>query len=95
MKITNVRVTSVNIPLEVPIFWTGGYYPGTSKAIIEVETDAGLIGLGEAPSAHTVKPITASAYPKNQVWACQYQAGLATEMDPVLKRPLSRNRLPG
>jgi len=52
MKITNIHVTPVNIPLEVPIFWTGGYYPGTSKAIIEVETDAGLTGLGEAPSAH-------------------------------------------
>ena len=52
MKITNVTVTRVNIPLEVPIYWTGGYYPGTSKAIIEVETDAGLTGLGEAPSAH-------------------------------------------
>jgi len=52
MKILNVTVTPVNIPLEVPIFWTGGYYPGTSKAIIEVETDVGLTGLGEAPSAH-------------------------------------------
>jgi glucarate dehydratase len=52
MRITNVTVTPVNIPLEIPIFWTGGYYPGTSKAIIEVETDEGLTGLGEAPSAH-------------------------------------------
>ncbi len=52
MKIISIKVTPVNIPLEVPIFWTGGYYPGTSKAIIEVETDAGLTGLGEAPSAH-------------------------------------------
>ena len=52
MKITKVTTTPVNIPLEVPIFWTGGYYPGTSKAIIEVQTDGGLTGLGEAPSAH-------------------------------------------
>ncbi len=57
MKITKLNVTPVNIPLEIPILWTGGYYPGTSKAIIEVETDEGLTGLGEAPSAHLSRVI--------------------------------------
>ena len=57
MKITNVKVTPVNIPLETPFWWTGGHYPGTSKAIIEVETDEGLTGLGEAPAAHLVPAI--------------------------------------
>ncbi|RTZ97697.1 MAG: chloromuconate cycloisomerase [Deltaproteobacteria bacterium] len=51
MKITNIKATPVNIPLETPFWWTGGQYPGTSKTIIEVETDEGLTGLGEAPSA--------------------------------------------
>ncbi len=50
MKITQVRLTPVNIPLEMPYLWTGGLYPGTSKVIIEVETDEGITGLGEAPS---------------------------------------------
>lgn len=50
MRITDVRLTPVNIPLELPFLWTGGLYPGTSKVIIEVETDEGLVGLGEAPS---------------------------------------------
>ncbi len=50
MKISAVRLTPVNIPLDLPYFWSGGLYPGTSKVIIEVETDEGLIGLGEAPS---------------------------------------------
>jgi len=50
MKITTIRATPVNIPLEVPFFWSVGTYPGTSKTIIEVETDEGIIGLGEAPS---------------------------------------------
>jgi glucarate dehydratase len=50
MKITQVRVTPVNIPLELLLYWSGGLYPGTSKAVIEVETDEGLVGLGEAPS---------------------------------------------
>jgi len=50
MKITAVRLTPVNIPLDVPYLYTGGLYPGTSKVIIEVETDEGITGLGEAPS---------------------------------------------
>jgi len=33
------------------MWWTGGLYPGTTKTIIQVETDEGLTGLGEAPSA--------------------------------------------
>ena len=57
MKITNVRVTPVNIPLEIPFLWTAGLYPGTSKTIIEVETDDGLVGLGEAPSSHLVPAV--------------------------------------
>jgi glucarate dehydratase len=32
------------------MWWAGGLYPGTSKLVIEVETDSGLVGLGEAPS---------------------------------------------
>ncbi|MEI7742207.1 MAG: mandelate racemase/muconate lactonizing enzyme family protein [Chloroflexota bacterium] len=50
MKITAVRLTPVNIPMDVPYFWSGGLYTGTTKVVIEVETDEGLIGLGEAPS---------------------------------------------
>ena len=50
MKITNVRLTPVNIPLDIPFLWTGGLYPGTTKVVVEVETDEGLTGLGEAPS---------------------------------------------
>src|SRR5580658_8734609 len=51
MRISSLRVTPVNIPLEAPLWWAGGLYPGTSKLVIELETDAGLIGLGEAPSS--------------------------------------------
>ena len=50
MKITAIRTTPVNILLEAPMHWTAGLYPGTSKVVIEVETDAGVVGLGEAPS---------------------------------------------
>lgn len=59
MRITGLQVTPVNIPLEKPLWWTGGHYPGTSKSIIEVATDEGFVGLGEAPSIDVVKTIEA------------------------------------
>ncbi|MFO1038099.1 MAG: mandelate racemase/muconate lactonizing enzyme family protein [Geminicoccaceae bacterium] len=59
MRITGLRATPVNIPLEAPMWWTGGHYPGTSKTIVEIMTDQGLIGLGEAPSVDVVRTIEA------------------------------------
>jgi glucarate dehydratase len=59
MRITRLRATPINIPLEAPMWWTGGLYPGTSKIIVEVETDVGLIGLGEAPSTDVLRTIEA------------------------------------
>lgn len=50
MRITDIKATPVNIPLEAPLVWSVGLYPGTSKTIIQVFTDEGLVGLGEAPS---------------------------------------------
>jgi glucarate dehydratase len=52
VKITNIRVTHVNVPFDAPFWWTGGLYPGASKSIIVVETDEGVVGLGEAPWYH-------------------------------------------
>jgi glucarate dehydratase len=57
MKITNVRVTHVNVPLDAPFWWSAGLYPGASKSIVEVETDEGIVGLGEAPWWHFGKVI--------------------------------------
>ncbi len=51
MKITDIRATPVNIPLEAPYVWSYGSLPGFTQTIIEVETDEGLIGIGEAPGA--------------------------------------------
>ncbi len=52
MKITNIKVTHVNVPLDAPFWWSAGLYPGAAKSIIEVETDEGVVGLGEAPWWH-------------------------------------------
>jgi glucarate dehydratase len=50
MKITEVRATPVNIPLRVPFLFSVGTYPGDTKVVIEITTDEGITGLGEAPS---------------------------------------------
>ncbi len=57
MKITALRATPVNIPLEAPYLWSYGALGGFSKTIVEVETDEGIIGLGEGPSPGNVATI--------------------------------------
>ncbi len=52
MKITDITCTHVNVPFDAPFWWTAGLYPGASKTIIEIETDEGITGLGEAPWWH-------------------------------------------
>lgn len=59
MKITSVRATPVNIPLEVPFLFSVGTYPGDTKVVVEVETDEGITGLGEAPSPECASVINA------------------------------------
>lgn len=63
MKITAVRATPVNIPLDAPFFWSVGLYPGTTKVVIEIETDQGLVGLGESPSPECAARINQSLAP--------------------------------
>jgi glucarate dehydratase len=48
MKITDLRATTVAIPLEAPLRHANGCHWGRFvRTIVEVETDNGLIGLGE------------------------------------------------
>jgi glucarate dehydratase len=63
MKITNIRVTHVNVPFDAPFWWTAGLYGGASKSIVEVETDEGITGLGEAPWWHFGEVIKAEIAP--------------------------------
>ena len=63
MKITDIRVTHVNVPFDAPFWWTAGTYGGASKSIIEVFTDEGIVGLGEAPWWHFGEVIKAEIAP--------------------------------
>lgn len=48
MKITDIRATTVTVPLESPLRHANGCHWGRFvRTIVEVETDDGLIGLGE------------------------------------------------
>ncbi len=63
MKITGVRATPVNIPLEVPFLFSVGIYPGDTKVVVEVLTDEGVTGLGEAPSPECAQVINEKLAP--------------------------------
>ncbi|HWQ34297.1 MAG TPA: enolase C-terminal domain-like protein [Blastocatellia bacterium] len=48
MKITEIRATTITVPLEAPLRHANGCHWGRFvRTIVEVETDEGLIGLGE------------------------------------------------
>jgi glucarate dehydratase len=48
MKITDIRATTLTIPLDAPLLHANGAHWGRFvRTIVEVETDEGLVGLGE------------------------------------------------
>jgi len=48
MKITDLRATTITVPLEAPLLHANGAHWGRFvRTIVEVETDEGLVGLGE------------------------------------------------
>lgn len=64
MKITAIRATPVNIPLEAPYLWSYGSLAGFSKTIVEIETSDGIVGLGEGPSPANVATIERNFAPR-------------------------------
>ena len=48
MKITDLRATTVTVPLEAPLRHANGCHWGRFvRTIVDVETDEGLVGVGE------------------------------------------------
>ena len=65
MRITDIRATPVTVPLEAPLRHANGCHWGRFvRTVVEVETDEGLIGLGElggggksaTAAVHALKP---------------------------------------
>lgn len=47
MKITEIKGTPVTVPMAVPLRWSMGIETGTTRTIVEVHTDDGVVGIGE------------------------------------------------
>jgi len=47
MKITNLRSTILSVPFKKPTFWPYGRMDGMTVTVIELETDEGIVGIGE------------------------------------------------
>ena len=63
MKITDLRVTSVTVPMEAPLRWSLGVETGTTRGIVEVATDEGITGIGETYGGPVVEHAIATARP--------------------------------
>lgn len=53
MQITAIRATPVAVPLRKPELWAFGGRIGLVSILVELETDEGVVGLGEAPAYPT------------------------------------------
>jgi glucarate dehydratase len=61
MKIRSVRATPVNIPFVAPYRFSYGSTASVTKTIIEVETEDGVVGLGECADGDRSRDVTAVA----------------------------------
>ena len=52
MKITDVKTTAARVPLSEPVKWSGGTRGTAPALVVEIETDAGFVGLGECAGPH-------------------------------------------
>ena len=52
MKITDVKTTAVRVPLSEPVKWSGGTRGTAPALVVEIETDSGIVGLGECAGPH-------------------------------------------
>ena len=64
MKIADIRTTVVTVPTLFPYGFSQGWSEGFTRTIVELETDEGLIGLGEAPYAKAAAMITGKFLPR-------------------------------
>jgi glucarate dehydratase len=60
MKIVNAKVTQVSVPLEAPIRWAYGTRTTTVRNVVQIETDDGLVGLGETRGSTAVASLIRS-----------------------------------
>ena len=55
MKIVDLKITPVTVPMEAPLRWSMGVETGTTRGIIEAITDEGVVGIGETYGGNGVQ----------------------------------------
>ena len=66
MKIREIRATPVLVPLRRPLLHSNGTETGTARTVIELETDEGVVGIGETRGGATVAAMVAAS---RELWA--------------------------
>ena len=62
--IVAIRATPVNLPLVAPYRWVAGLNFGFTNVIVEVETDTGIVGVGEAGNWRHAQLISSEIGPR-------------------------------
>ena len=60
IKVTKVRVTPLAIPYKEPYYWAKGVHMGADTMLVEMDTDAGITGVGEASGEHSPEAVRAT-----------------------------------
>src|ERR1700730_13724321 len=58
VKITSIKTTPLLVPYSKPFHWAQGVTEGACVVLVEVDTDAGIVGYGESigtPSADAIQ----------------------------------------
>src|SRR4051812_36977823 len=63
MKVVDLKITCVTVPMEAPLRWSMGVETGTTRGIIEAITDEGIVGIGETYGGNAVEHAIATAKP--------------------------------
>jgi glucarate dehydratase len=63
MKVVDIKITPVTVPMEAPLRWSMGVETGTTRGIIQVITDEGIIGIGETYGGNAVEHAIETAKP--------------------------------
>ncbi|MGH2938189.1 MAG: mandelate racemase/muconate lactonizing enzyme family protein [Solirubrobacterales bacterium] len=64
LKITAIRTTPISVPMSFVYKWGPGTYEGFSRTLVEVDTSAGITGIGEAGYARDAALIDHLIAPK-------------------------------
>jgi L-alanine-DL-glutamate epimerase-like enolase superfamily enzyme len=67
MKVVDVKIHVVSVPLTEPETWRFGRLWGLTSAIVEVETDEGITGIGETLGSPYIK-LVVEAVRQNALW---------------------------